>query len=168
MTVLSSPAGEWQTKPMRRDTPNCRGYRFPPEIISHAVWLYHRFLNFDPRAERCRAEMVHRDMRPDRALAFVEMLAHELQGDAFHVAHHRRRRVDAILFPEKCDRARLVDGDLWRCRNTWNKSCFHEAITSRCLDTTWDGATPPNRAAPSLESCHAKLRGRQPSPYRCG
>jgi putative transposase len=19
------------------------GYRFPPEIISHAVWLYHRF-----------------------------------------------------------------------------------------------------------------------------
>ena len=23
--------------------PNYRGYRFPPEIISHAVWLYHRF-----------------------------------------------------------------------------------------------------------------------------
>jgi len=20
-----------------------RGYRFPPEIINHAVWLYHRF-----------------------------------------------------------------------------------------------------------------------------
>ena len=20
-----------------------RGYRFPPEIISHGVWLYHRF-----------------------------------------------------------------------------------------------------------------------------
>ena len=20
-----------------------RGYRFPPEIIAHAVWLYHRF-----------------------------------------------------------------------------------------------------------------------------
>ena len=20
-----------------------RGYRFPPEIITHAVWLYHRF-----------------------------------------------------------------------------------------------------------------------------
>jgi len=20
-----------------------RGYRFPPEIISHAIWLYHRF-----------------------------------------------------------------------------------------------------------------------------
>jgi putative transposase len=22
---------------------SCRGHRFPPEIISHAVWLYHRF-----------------------------------------------------------------------------------------------------------------------------
>ena len=21
----------------------CHGYRFPPEIISHAVWLYQRF-----------------------------------------------------------------------------------------------------------------------------
>ncbi len=23
--------------------PNYRGYRFPPEIISDTVWLYHRF-----------------------------------------------------------------------------------------------------------------------------
>ena len=23
--------------------PSYRGYRFPPDIISHAVWLYHRF-----------------------------------------------------------------------------------------------------------------------------
>jgi transposase-like protein len=23
--------------------PNYRGYRFPAEIISHTVWLYHRF-----------------------------------------------------------------------------------------------------------------------------
>ena len=28
---------------MRSDAPNYRGYRFPPEIISYAVWLYHRF-----------------------------------------------------------------------------------------------------------------------------
>jgi putative transposase len=28
---------------MRSDTPSYRGYRFPPEIISHAIWLYHRF-----------------------------------------------------------------------------------------------------------------------------
>ena len=28
---------------MSSQTPSDRGYRFPPEIISHAVWLYHRF-----------------------------------------------------------------------------------------------------------------------------
>jgi putative transposase len=28
---------------MNSNTPSYRGYRFPPEIISHAVWLYHRF-----------------------------------------------------------------------------------------------------------------------------
>ena len=27
---------------MTSQTPNYHGYRFPPEIISHAVWLYHR------------------------------------------------------------------------------------------------------------------------------
>ncbi len=42
-TVLSSSAGEWQTWAMKSDTPSYHGYRFPPEIISHAVWLYHRF-----------------------------------------------------------------------------------------------------------------------------
>ena len=41
--VLSSSAGAWQTWSMKRDTPSYHGYRFPPEIISHAVWLYHRF-----------------------------------------------------------------------------------------------------------------------------
>jgi putative transposase len=28
---------------MHTNTASYRGYRFPPEIISHAVWLYHRF-----------------------------------------------------------------------------------------------------------------------------
>ena len=28
---------------MISQTPSYCGYRFPPEIISHAVWLYHRF-----------------------------------------------------------------------------------------------------------------------------
>jgi putative transposase len=38
------------------DQSPCHGYRFPPEIIAHAVWLYFRFhLSFrdvqDPLAE---------------------------------------------------------------------------------------------------------------------
>ncbi len=28
---------------MTHQPPSYHGYRFPPEIISHAVWLYHRF-----------------------------------------------------------------------------------------------------------------------------
>ena len=28
---------------MTRPTSSYRGYRFPPEIIGHAIWLYHRF-----------------------------------------------------------------------------------------------------------------------------
>ena len=28
---------------MNENTSSYRGYRFPAEIISHAVWLYHRF-----------------------------------------------------------------------------------------------------------------------------
>jgi len=28
---------------MNDKTPSYRGYRFPPEIISHAIWLYYRF-----------------------------------------------------------------------------------------------------------------------------
>ena len=33
----------WQCTTMIGHVPNYHGYRFPPEIISHAVWLYHRF-----------------------------------------------------------------------------------------------------------------------------
>ncbi len=28
---------------MTSHAPSYHGYRFPPEIIGHAVWLYHRF-----------------------------------------------------------------------------------------------------------------------------
>ncbi len=33
----------WHTERMSQQPTRYRGYRFPPEIISHAVWLYHRF-----------------------------------------------------------------------------------------------------------------------------
>ena len=36
-------SGGWHSRHMTSQTPNYHGYRFPPEIISHAVWLYHRF-----------------------------------------------------------------------------------------------------------------------------
>ena len=36
-------SGGWHSRHMTSQTPNYHGYRFPPGIISHAVWLYHRF-----------------------------------------------------------------------------------------------------------------------------
>ncbi len=33
----------WQTGGMKHKTPSYQRHRFPSEIISHAVWLYHRF-----------------------------------------------------------------------------------------------------------------------------
>ncbi len=35
--------GCWQSRVMTSQAPSYHGYRFSPEIISHAVWLYHRF-----------------------------------------------------------------------------------------------------------------------------
>ncbi len=35
--------GGWQSQRTTSQSPSYRGYRFPPEIISYAVWLYHRF-----------------------------------------------------------------------------------------------------------------------------
>jgi transposase-like protein len=32
-----------QTDQMKTNAPTYHGWRFPPDIISHAVWLYHRF-----------------------------------------------------------------------------------------------------------------------------
>jgi len=35
--------GVWQTPSMKKPKPSYRGFRFPSEIISHTVRLYHRF-----------------------------------------------------------------------------------------------------------------------------
>ena len=43
MTRAVKLSGGWHSRHMTSQTPNYHGYRFPPEIISHAVWLYHRF-----------------------------------------------------------------------------------------------------------------------------
>jgi putative transposase len=41
--VLSSWRRSGQTDQMKTNASTYHGYRFPPDIISHAVWLYHRF-----------------------------------------------------------------------------------------------------------------------------
>ena len=43
LTVKLTTGRCWQSRRMMTPLPSYRGYRFPAEIISHAVWLYHRF-----------------------------------------------------------------------------------------------------------------------------
>ena len=45
---------------MTSQAPSYHGYRFPPEIISHAVWLYHRFCLSFGDAEDLLAQQVSR------------------------------------------------------------------------------------------------------------
>ena len=40
--ALSTSAPGWQSRRMPSDLSSYRGYRFPSEIISYAVWIYHR------------------------------------------------------------------------------------------------------------------------------
>ena len=45
---------------MSSQAPSYRGYRFPSEIISHAVWLYHRFSLSFRDAEDLLAQLTQR------------------------------------------------------------------------------------------------------------
>ncbi len=85
---------KWQCSPMTSEPPTNRGYRFTPEIISHAVWLYHRFgLSFrdveDLLAERgitVTYEAIRQWCRTF-GLAYARRLRHRRgrQGDTWHL-----------------------------------------------------------------------------------
>ncbi len=69
LNVIAKLTVVCQTGSMKTQTPGYRGYRFPSEIISHAVWLYHRFcLSFreieDLLAERGITRMVKKLIQP--------------------------------------------------------------------------------------------------------
>jgi len=76
-------------------SPSYRGYRFPPEIISHAVWLYYRFgLSFrdveDLLAER-GLTVTYESIRQwclTFGLDYARRLRHRRgrQGDTWHLA----------------------------------------------------------------------------------
>ncbi len=43
MAGIVKLSGRWQSSSMKTTAVSYHGYRFPPEIISHAVWVYYRF-----------------------------------------------------------------------------------------------------------------------------
>src|SRR5260370_33392431 len=74
--------------------PNYRGYRFPPEIISHCIWLYFRFSLSFRDIEEIMAErgiIVTYETIRQWTLKFGQMYANELKrrrgkmGDTWHL-----------------------------------------------------------------------------------
>ena len=74
--------------------PNYRGYRFPPEIISHCIWLYVRFSLSFRESEEIMAErgiIVTSETIRQWTLKFGQMYANELKrrrgkmGDTWHL-----------------------------------------------------------------------------------
>jgi putative transposase len=86
----------WHTDGMKINTtvPNYKGYRFPPEILSHAVWLYFRFsLSFRDVEELLaqRGIIVTYETVRQWCLKFGQSFANELRrrrprcGDKWHL-----------------------------------------------------------------------------------
>ena len=76
------------------DRPNYAGYRFPPEIISHAVWLYFRFplsLGMVDELLASRGIIVSHETVRQWALKFGQMFANQIRrrlpvaGDKWHL-----------------------------------------------------------------------------------
>ncbi len=79
---------------MTNESPSYHGYRFPPEIISHAVWLYYRFGLSCPNVEDLLAERgvtvtyeAIRQWCSRFGLAYARRLRHRRgrQGDTWHL-----------------------------------------------------------------------------------
>ena len=69
---------------MTRHVPSYHGYRFPPEIISHAVWRYHRF---------CLSFRDAEDLLAQRGIRVTyETIRHWCQCQTFGPAYARRLR----------------------------------------------------------------------------
>ena len=69
---------------MTSQPPSYHGYRFPPEIISHAVWLYHRF---------CLSYRDAEDLLAQRGITVTyETIRHWCQTFGLDYARRLRRR----------------------------------------------------------------------------
>ncbi len=66
---VSSVTGIWQTSSMKKLKSSYQRHRFPSEIISHTVWLYHRFcLSFREVEELLAADEGSRCVRFDECV----------------------------------------------------------------------------------------------------
>src|SRR4051794_2939485 len=114
------------------------GYRFPPEIISHAVWLYFRFplsLRMVDEVLAARGIMVSHETVRQWALKFGQAFANQIRrglsraGDRWHL--------DEVVV--KSPSRREMDGATSRCR-------IPEGIASGVMQTT-RGVNGPRTSA---------------------
>src|SRR6201998_4540402 len=101
--------------------PDYKGFRFPPAIISHAVWLYFRFsLSFRDVEELLaqRGMVVTYETVSQWCLKFGQTYANELRsrrprcGDKWHL--------DARVFEDQRENALSLEG----CGSRWQRAGF--------------------------------------------
>ncbi len=102
---------------MTSHAPSYQGYRFPPEIISHAVWLYHRF---------CLSFRDAEDLLAQRGVTVTyETIRHWCQTFGLDYARRLRRR-----------RGRL--GDTWHLDELFVTIEGHRQYLWRAVDQDGD------------------------------
>ena len=102
---------------MTSHVPSYHGYRFPPEIISHAVWLYHRF---------CLSFRDAEDLLAQRGVTVTyETIRHWCQTFGLDYARRLRRR-----------RGRL--GDTWHLDELFVTIEGHRQYLWRAVDQDGD------------------------------
>jgi putative transposase len=81
---------------MTANTPNYHRHRFPPEIISHAVWLYHRF---------CLSFRDVEDLLAQRGIIVsyetIRQWCRKLGAEYARILRRRRRRLGDIWHLDK-------------------------------------------------------------------
>ena len=97
----------WQTGVMKIQTPSYQRHRFPSEIISHAVWLYHRFCLSFREVEELLAErgitVTYETVR-QWCRKFGPAYARKLKKTTrtLGITEPHTRRCEALLFQRYC------------------------------------------------------------------
>ena len=148
---------------MKTEPSACRGFRFPAEVISHAVWLHHCFSLSLRDVETILAQhLLHLRRQTIEALAHVD----RRQGQIDPHAHRRRQHLgrtpprtaitlrNMLAATRSCTRSRQPFGSsisIVAAGSGTNPSPGPTVATDRSL-TTVIGTNPPAAVTPGEET----------------
>ena len=119
---------------IHESAPDYKGFRFPPEIISYAVWLYFRFsLSFRDVEELLtqRRIVVTYETARQWCLKFGQTYANELRRRRPRSGDKRHMDEMVLTIDEKS----ITSGERWiRTAMCWIFSCRADAISMRRSD----------------------------------